>query len=303
MKKQILTTTLIFLTSVIYGQTKTPTIESGIRIQHTEFIPYDYSRRVTDADPYWGIKVNKLRNNTKTINPFFLIYKNFEKGFSLEVDYSKIQIERANYDTDFILENQISRRKNYSINNERSDLKFNAYFHPNQQFSELFAFGLGIRKIDRIRNASDLNYSIEEKFISLGPQIVFKSKIPITEQLSFNLGIDLYHTQGKRHYNYSSLFYSPSDNYSYVETVKGNGNTIGIFRGFETNLSLKYNFLENFNIAIGYNYNYSYLKYENLNDFRYYSTSIYRTIEIQNTKYSNGKELIRGFFISASTVF
>ncbi|MCG6146534.1 hypothetical protein [Leptospira bandrabouensis] len=299
-KKTILT--LILFNSAIFSQSSKPTIETGIKAQKAEFIPFDYSRAVSDAIPYWRVNVYNLRNNTKTITPFFFIYKNLEKGFSVEFEYTKIQLERANFDSD-LYSTQIRRFRNYLTNNERSDYKLNLFFYPSKQLNEYFSFGLGIRKIDRLRNGSAQNYSIDEKILSLGPQIVMKSKIHITDQLSINLGLDLYHTQGRRTYDYSAQYYSSFDNYSFVETVRDNGKTIGVFQGYEANVSLKYNFLENYNLAFGYNYNYSYFKYENLGDTIYYGSSESKTIQNQNAKVSNGKEIIRGFYISASTVF
>ncbi|TGK49456.1 hypothetical protein EHQ16_09530 [Leptospira kanakyensis] len=305
MKKIIKTTILILilLNSALISQSTKPTIETGIKAQKAEFIPFDYSRSVSDAIPIWLVNVHNLRNNSKTITPFFFIYKNLEKGFAVEFEYTKIQLERANFDSEIYTNPQIRRFKNYLTNNERSDFKLNFLFFPSQQLNEYFSFGLGIRKIDRLRNASVQNYSLEEKIIAHGPQIVMKSKIPLTDQLSINLGLDLYHTQGRRTYNYSAQYYYSFDNFSYIETVKDNGKTIGVFQGYEANVSLKYNFLENYNLAFGYNYNYAYFKYENLGDSIYYASSESKTIQQQNTKFSNGKEIIRGFYISASTVF
>lgn len=294
---------------MLYAQSNKPTFETGIKFQKAEFIPFDYSRNVTDAKPYWNIDVNKLRNNQKTITPFFFIYKNLEKGFGIEFEHSKIQIERANYDEDYIyrVNNQyyFDRSKQYLRNNERSDYKLNLFFYPTPDIKEYFAIGVGIRKIDRIRNISQGNFSGEEKISAYGPQIVLKSKIPITEQLSLNLRLDFYHTQGKRNYQYSDsiLFYFPSGTASDFTTIKGNGKTIGILQGYEANISLKYNFMENYNIAFGYNYNYSYFKYENLRDIQYSYSTFHNGFSIYDSKLSNGKEIIRGFYISASTIF
>ncbi|MGJ4734922.1 LA_2444/LA_4059 family outer membrane protein [Leptospira levettii] len=302
-------TILLFLNSALFSQSSKPTFETGIKVLRAQFIPFEYSRDKTDAIPLWGYKVNDLRNNTKTINPFFFIYKNLEKGFGFEFEYSKIQLERANYDIDTIYRfnntTQYNRYKEYLRNNERSDYKLNFFFYLSPENKEYFAIGGGIRKIDRIRNSSKDNFTAEEKIIALGPQIVLKSKIPITDQLSLNLGLDLYHTQGKRDYYYldSNLYYFSSGAASTLTSIKGNGQTKGVFQGYEANISLKYNFLENFNLAFGYNYNYSYFKYEDLNDSIYSYSSFRNTFGYENSKLSNGKEIIRGFYISASTVF
>ncbi|TGL85528.1 hypothetical protein EHQ68_17110 [Leptospira congkakensis] len=293
---------IIFLNSAVFSQATNPTFETGIRAQKTQFTPFDYSRAVTNAEPNWGVSVYKLESNTKTITPFYFIFKDLQKGYGIEFDYTKIQIERANFQNDLIVGNRINRFKNYIPNNERSDYKLNFFFHPSQ-LNEYFSFGLGIRKIDRIRNASLSNYSLEEKFITHGPQLVMKSKIPITDKLSLNLGLDIYHTQGRRDLNYSANYYIQQDNFSHMETIKGNGKTIGIFQGYEANVSLKYNFMEHYNLAFGYNYNYSYFKYENLNDTLYYVSSESSSIGYQQSKSSNGKEIIKGFYISASTIF
>ncbi|MCW7479440.1 LA_2444/LA_4059 family outer membrane protein [Leptospira bandrabouensis] len=301
--------TLLFLSSALFSQSIKPTFETGIKVQKANFTPYEYSRDKTDAIPLWGYKVNDLRNNTKTINPFFFIYKNLDKGYGFEFEYSKIQMERANYDIDniYITNNttKYQRYKEYLRNNERNDYKLNFFIYLSPETKEYFAIGGGIRKIDRIRNSSKDNFTAEEKIIALGPQIVLKSKIPITDQLSLNLGLDLYHTQGKRDYNYldSNLYYFTSGAVSNLTFIKGNGRTKGVFQGYEANISLKYNFLENFNFAFGYNYNYAYFKYEDLNDTYYSYSSLMNTYGFQNSKLSNGKEIIRGFYISASTVF
>ncbi|MCG6142828.1 MULTISPECIES: LA_2444/LA_4059 family outer membrane protein [Leptospira] len=301
--------TLISIHSVLYAQSNKPTFETGLKFQKAEFTPFDYSRNFTDSDPYWNIKVNKLNGNQKTITPFFFIYKNLEKGFGIEFEHSKIQIERANYEEDYVYQvrNQyyFDRTRQYLRNNERSDFKLNLFFYPTPEIKEYFAIGLGIRKIDRIRNISEYSFNAEEKISAYGPQIVLKSKIPITDQLSLNLGLDFYHTQGKRTYQYfdSYLFYYPSGSASDFSTIKGNPKTQGIFQGYEANVSLKYNFMENYNIAFGYNYNYAYFKYENLRDTYYYYSSFQNTYGFQDSKLSNGKEIIKGFYISASTVF
>ncbi|EMY60594.1 LA_2444/LA_4059 family outer membrane protein [Leptospira terpstrae] len=306
--KEIITI-LLFLNSALFSQSSKSTFETGIKALRAQFIPFEYSRDKTDAIPLWGYKVNDLRSNTKTINPFFFIYKNPENKFGIEFEYFKFQLDRANYDIDNVYRinntTQYNRYKEYLRNNERSDYKLNFFFYLSPENKEYFAIGGGIRKIDRIRNSSKDNFTAEEKIIALGPQIVLKSKIPITDQLSINLGLDLYHTQGKRDYYYldSNLYYFPSGAASTLTIIKGNGQTKGVFQGYEANISLKYNFLENFNLAFGYNYNYSYFKYENLNDSIYSYSSFRNTFGYENTKLSNGKEIIRGFYISASTVF
>ncbi|MCW7467814.1 LA_2444/LA_4059 family outer membrane protein [Leptospira levettii] len=306
-KKIILT--LLFLNSAIFSQSTKPTFETGIKAIRAQFIPFEYSRDKTDAIPLSGYKVNDLRSNIKTINPFFFIYKNLEKGYGFEFEYSKIQMERANYDIESVYRinntTQYQRYKEYLRNNERSDYKLNFFFYISPESKEYFAIGGGIRKIDRIRNSSKDNFTAEEKIIALGPQIVLKSKIPFTDQLSLNLGLDLYHTQGRRDYYYldSNLYYFSSGAASDLTSIKGNGITKGIFQGYEANISLKYNFLDNFNLAFGYNYNYAYFKYEDLNDTIYSYSSFRNTFAFQNSKLSNGKEIIRGFYISASTVF
>ncbi|EOQ90312.1 outer membrane protein, TIGR04327 family [Leptospira yanagawae serovar Saopaulo str. Sao Paulo = ATCC 700523] len=310
MKKTLKTIfTLLFLNSAIFSQSIKPTFESGVKVLRAEFIPFEYSRDKTDAIPLWGYKVNDLKSNNKTINPFFFTYKNLEKGYGLEFEFSKIQMERANYDIDYVYTRnnipQYSRFKEYLRYNERSDYKLNFFFYLLPDSKEYFALGGGIRKIDRIRNSSIDNFTAEEKIIALGPQIVLKSKIPITKQLSLNIGLDLYHTQGKRDYYYldSHLYFFSSGAVSDFTSIKGNGKTKGIFRGFEADISLKYNFLENFNLAFGYNYNYAYFRYEDLNDTFYSFSTFNNSIGYQNSKLSNGKEIIRGFYISASTIF
>lgn len=307
--KSTILLTLISLNSMLYAQSTKPTLETGIKFQKAEFIPFDYSRNFTDSDPYWNININKIKNNQKTINPFFFIYKNLDKGFGIEFEHSKIQIERAHYDEDyaFRFNNQFyyDRSRQYLRNNERSDYKLNFFFFPTPTIKEYFAIGFGIRKIDRIRNIAEYSFTAEEKISAYGPQLVLKSKIPITDQLSLNLGLDFYHVQGKRNYQYSNshLYSFPSGLFSDFEIIKGNGRTIGVFQGYEANISLKYNLMENYNIAFGYNHNFAQFKYENLNDFSYSYSTLNNRLLMQDSKLSNGKEIIKGFYISASTVF
>lgn len=61
--------------------------------------------------------------------------------------------------------------------------------------------------------------------------------------------------------------------------------------------------MENYNIAVGYNQNFAQFKYENLNDFSYAYSTLNNSLLMQDSKLSNGKEIIKGFYISASKVF
>jgi outer membrane protein (TIGR04327 family) len=304
--KKITLTTIFFLSSfTLLAEPGKQTFETGIKALKAQFIPYEYSRDFSDAEPLIGYSIKKLKNNSKVINPFFIIYKNFEKGFGVEFDYTHIQIHKANYESQYYYRNEIYINKEYLRNNERSDYRLNFFFYPSDKLKEYFAFGAGLRKIDRIRNAEKDNFTAEEKIISFGPQIVFKSKIPLSESLSLDLGLDLFHTQGKRNYYFldSQLSYARSGAFSSLDTITQNGKTLGIFQGFQADIALKYNFLEHFNLAVGYNYNYSYFKYQNLGDTYYYFSTLSNYGYFENSKLSNGKEIIRGFYISASTVF
>lgn len=306
MKKITITTYIFFLCSFsLLAETGKQSIETGIKAQKAEFIPFEYSRDLTDAEPLYAYSIKKLNNNSKVINPFFFVYKNLEKNFGIEFDYTNIQIHKANYESQFINRDTLYVNKEYLRNNERSDYKLNFFFFPSQELKELLSIGAGLRKIDRIRNTETANLSAEEKFISIGPQIVFKSKVPLTEFLSLNIGLDLYHTQGKRDYYYyeSKLSFARSGTFSTFNTITQNEKTLGVFRGYQADVSLKYKFLDHFNIAIGYNYNYTYFKYENLDDKYYYFNTLANYGYSQNIKPSNGQEIIRGFYISASTVF
>ncbi|NCQ79456.1 MAG: hypothetical protein GPI99_15400 [Microcystis aeruginosa W13-15] len=306
MKNIKLTTTLFFVFCFsLIAEPGKYTFESGIKAQKAEFIPYEYSRDISDAEPLIGYSIKKLKNNSKVINPFFIIYKNLEKGFGIEFDYTTIQIPKANYEKQYYFRNNIFVDKEYLRNNERSDYRLNFFFFPSEKFKDYFAIGAGLRRIDRIRNDEKENSTAEEKIIALGPQLVFKSTIPVSDSISFILGIDFYHTQGKRNYYYlnSQLSNARSGSFSTFETITQNGKTLGVFRGFQADIALKYNFLEHFNIAIGYNYNYSYFKYQNLDDTFFYLSTLRNNVYFENSKLSNGKEIIQGFYISASTVF
>lgn len=302
MKIITITIYLTLITIPIVAQTKKVTFESGIRIQRTEFIPFEYSRNVSDSRGYSNIY--PIRNNEKTINPFFIFYKNLDNGYGIEFEYSSIKIERANYFATYY-GYDYNYSKQYLRNNERNDFKGNLFFYPFNRFQEYFAIGTGLRRIDRVRNSDRDNFQAEEKISALGPQLVFKSKIPLTESISINLGLDFYHSQGKRNYSYadSTLSSGRTGLFSGFSYIDDNGKTKGIFQGYEARIELKYNLLENYNLSFGYNYNYSYFKYENLNDNYYYFTTYNNYFTVSDSKLSNGKEILKGFYFAGSTVF
>lgn len=159
--KEIITI-LLFLNSALFSQSSKSTFETGIKALRAQFIPFEYSRDKTDAIPLWGYKVNDLRSNTKTINPFFFIYKNPENKFGIEFEYFKFQLDRANYDIDNVYRinntTQYNRYKEYLRNNERSDYKLNFFFIFHQ----------------RIKNTS-LLVVVSEKLIEL--EIVQKTTL------------------------------------------------------------------------------------------------------------------------------
>lgn len=300
----------IFLISKLYAEnnnedinTTKPKLEIGIKALNAKFIPFEYKRDSSATTGIYFENYSQFKGNKDSITPFFLKYKNLENYFSIEFQYINVSIPRANYihAYQYLYGDSISKR--YLDNTERTDYKLNFLYHILNEKPEILNLGLGIRKIDRLTNSNNGLSISEESIKSHGIQIAAKSHIPLLENLNLNIGFEYYITQGKRYYSNKIAANSILANgiRPIFQTNLSNSNTLGIFQGYEFDVSLSYLFFNSLKFYLGYYYNFSKFKYQNYNDqtLRYedFRNTYYY---FQNNRGIGGSDIISGVYLGLS---
>ncbi|GBF52118.1 outer membrane protein [Leptospira ryugenii] len=280
-----------------------PKLEIGIKSLNVKFIPFEYKRDLSESTGIYFENYSQFKGNRDSIIPFFVKYKNPENNFSLEFQYINVNIPRANYIHSYqsLYGDSISKR--YLDNTERTDYKLNILYHILNEKPELLSLGLGIRKIDRLTNSNNGLSISEESIKSHGLQIAAKSQIPLIDNLNLNIGFEYYITQGKRYYSNKIAANSILANgiRPIFQTNLSNSNTLGIFQGYEFDVSLSYQFFNSLKFYLGYYYNFSKFKYQNYNDqtLRYedFRNTYYY---FQNNRGIGGSDIISGVYLGLS---
>ncbi|MGJ4734920.1 MULTISPECIES: LA_2444/LA_4059 family outer membrane protein [Leptospira] len=278
-------------------------LEIGIKSLNAKYLPFEYKRDLSQTTGIYFENYSQLKGNRDSTIPLFVKYKNHEHNFSIEFQYINVNISRANYIQAYqsLYGDSISKR--YLDNTERSDYKINFLYHFFNDKPDLFGLGLGIRKIDRLTNSNNGLSISEESIKSHGLQIAAKSQIPLVENLNLNIGLEYYVTQGKRSYSNKIAANSILSNgiRPIFQTNLSNENTLGIFQGYELDVSLSYLLFNSLKIYLGYYYNFSKFKYQNYNDqtLRYedFRNTLYY---YQNNRGIGGNDIISGIYLGIS---
>ncbi len=145
MKKTKIAILIIILSFPIYSEEsklKEKSIEFGIKFQTISYLPYEFKSTKNLLDN----ENSKLGNNKDVIYPAFLKYRNFKTKFGIDFDMASFRINNATYrdsPINFLYENTLS-----SIRTDEFNLNF--YYLPMDSNPNLFYFGLGFKKIDRL---------------------------------------------------------------------------------------------------------------------------------------------------------
>ncbi|TGL64241.1 LA_2444/LA_4059 family outer membrane protein [Leptospira sarikeiensis] len=276
--------------------TNAPIVEFGIRMQKSEYAPYDYKANSNIAMQRVNYDFN-LTGNVRTIYPIYLKYINADRKYGLEFQFAENSLNKARYYSFAGDPSGVSFSRNEVVDLERRDYKLNYLAYHLTRFGEKLYFGLGLRKIDRAVWDGSLFSIYSNRVETLGPQLSVKSNIPLYENLSLNMSLEFYYTQGSR--TFARQFFFP---YYEVDVTIQRENTLGIFRGVEWDLSLSYLWKGKYKFYFGYNYNKANFANQNALDYRLSYNATLDSVNLYYNLPESGREIIRGYYLGFSTV-
>lgn len=269
MKKKITIITLLILAVKISAQdskNKDFYLEFGIKTQNVRYKPYEYRPTI---DLVTNSKA-KLNNNEDLTFPAFAKYRNYNKKFGVDFDMISIDISNASY-----RDNSASFNTGSQLGNIRRDeFNLNFYYLPFESNPNIFYFGVGIKKIDRLyqtQNEYRSSALYSDKINAYGFTIPFRSQINIIDQLDLNLALDPYITFGKRkHVNqFSFNGFNGFNSYPIIFLTETNPNSITEIAGYQADISLSYIIFQNWKFYIGGSINKSRVRFIDSQENRY----------------------------------
>ncbi|MCW7483224.1 hypothetical protein [Leptospira kanakyensis] len=266
--KQILLILTFFITSLNAEEssTKQTYAEFGIKIQNINYKPYEFRPK---SELFTNSK-SKLSYSEDQIFPAFAKYRNYTKKFGIDFDMASFDISNS-----FYRATNLPNSYQFKIgNSSRDEFNLNFYYLPFNNHPNIFYFGFGLKKIDRlyqIQNDYRSERLFSDKIVSYGIIVPFRSNINIFENLFLNLGLDPYITLGKRKFvnqtAYSNSF--GQNEYPVIYYTDTNPNSITEIIGYQADLSLSYTFLETWKLYIGGTINKSRIRFINSNQTNY----------------------------------
>lgn len=266
--RQILLILTFFITGLNAEEssTKQTYAEFGIKIQNINYQPYEFRPK---SELFTNSK-SKLSYSKDQIYPAFARYRNYTKKFGIDFDIASFDISNSYYRATNLPNNTHFRLGNSS----RDEFNLNFFYLPFNNYPNIFYFGLGIKKIDRLYQLqndyrSDRIYS--DKIASYGFILPFRSNINIFDNFFINLALDPYITIGKRKFvNQSAYSLTFGDNsYPVIYYTYTNPNSITEIIGYQADVSLSYSFLETWKFYLGGTINKSRIRFINSNQTNY----------------------------------
>lgn len=246
-------------------KSKLATFEYGLKAQNITYFPYETNSSLRQS------QTNLKNNKDLAYLPFFK-YRNTSNKIGFEFDMIDVKLNNPYYKGVFFGPNASPTTFTYG-NVQRQEFRFNFFYLPLE--NELFYFGLGILKIDRLyknQNYDEFSNIYSDKINSYGISLPLRSKIKFVEGLELNLGFDPYVTYGNRNFvnqRVSSITYYENRPGPYFYLSKTNPNNITEILGFQAEISLSYQFYENFKLYVGFSRNQSKIRSINFNQTNY----------------------------------
>ncbi|MBM9548576.1 hypothetical protein JWG40_16240 [Leptospira sp. 201903074] len=246
-------------------KSKLATFEYGLKAQNITYFPYETNSSLRQS------QTNLKNNKDLAYLPFFK-YRNTSNKIGFEFDMIDVKLNNPYYKGVFFGPNASPTTFTYG-NVQRQEFRFNFFYLPLE--NELFYFGLGILKIDRLyknQNYDEFSNIYSDKINSYGILLPLRSKIKFVEGLELNLGFDPYVTYGNRNFvnqRVSSITYYENRPGPYFYLSKTNPNNITEILGFQAEISLSYQFYENFKLYVGFSRNQSKIRSINFNQTNY----------------------------------
>ncbi|GBF37047.1 LA_2444/LA_4059 family outer membrane protein [Leptospira johnsonii] len=270
-----------------------------LKRQTYSFIPYNFTSYSEKTDPNESVETNHLQQNQKVLVPAVFSYENYEKNYRAEISY--YEIELVNPNSNVIRSNSMgsSAERFYYSPLARSEFEANFYkiISPIRNWN--LYLGGGLRNINKYTYGKYmLDGAFQEYFYTYGPQISIQSSYQFAENFSANISLDLFYTEGTR------FFRTPVISPDTLVFTNGSAGTKGIYRGYESEISLQYKFHENMRFHLGYNQIFSYFSYLHFDQLDLnYNISSSSSISISNGSRSGNYEILRGFFLGFSVFF
>ncbi|TGM96146.1 LA_2444/LA_4059 family outer membrane protein [Leptospira dzoumogneensis] len=281
------------------SEKKKQKFELLLKRQTYSFIPYNFTSYSEKTDPNTSIETNHLQQNQKVLVPAVFSYENYEKNYRAEISYYEVELVNPNSNVIRSDSNGLSAERLYYSPLARSEFETNFYkiISPVQNWN--LYLGGGLRNINKYTYGKYmLDGAFQEYFYTYGPQISVQSSYRFMENFTANLSLDLFYTEGTR------FFKTPMISTDTLVFTNGSAGTRGIFRGYESEISLQYKFHENMRFHLGYNQIYSYFSYLHFDQLDLsYNISSPSSISISNGSRSGNYEILRGFFLGFSVFF
>lgn len=270
-----------------------------LKRQTYQFVPYNYTSFSERTDPNSSVQTEHLQQNRKVLVPAVFSYENYEKNYRIETGYYEVELVNPNSNVIRTDVRGISAERFYYAPVARSEFEINGYKILSVTKDWNLYLGGGIRNINKYTYGYYLlDGAFQEYFYTYGPQASFQSRYRFYENITFAFGLDGFYTEGTRFFR--NPIFSPSS----ITLTNGSAGTRGIYRGFEAEVSLQYQFHENMKFQIGYNQissYFSYLHFDQINAKLDFSNPSIWTIS--NASKSGNYEILKGFFLGFSVLF
>ncbi|TGK03278.1 hypothetical protein EHO58_12670 [Leptospira selangorensis] len=281
------------------SENKKQKFELLLKRQTYSFIPYNFTSYSEKTDPKESIETSHLQQNQKVLVPAVFSYENYEKNYRAEISYYEVELVNPNSNVIRSNSSGLSAERFYYSPLARSEFEANFYkiISPAQNWN--LYLGGGLRNINKYTYGKYmLDGAFQEYFYTYGPQVSIQSSYQFMENFTANLSLDVFYTEGTR------FFKTPMISTDTLVFTNGSAGTRGIFRGYESEISLQYKFHENMRFHLGYNQIYSYFSYLHFDQLNlYYNISSPSSISISNGSRSGNYEILRGFFLGFSVFF
>ncbi|PJZ76887.1 LA_2444/LA_4059 family outer membrane protein [Leptospira neocaledonica] len=270
-----------------------------LKRQTYSFIPYNFTSYSEKTNPNESIETNHLQQNQKVLVPAVFSYENYEKNYKAEISYYEVELVNPNSNVIRSNSTGLSAERFYYSPLARSEFETNFYKIISLIQNWNLYLGGGLRNINKYTYGKYmLDGAFQEYFYTYGPQVSLQSSYQFAENFSANISLDVFYTEGTR------FFKTPIISPDTLVFTNGSAGTRGIFRGFESEISLQYKFHENMRFHLGYNQISSYFSYLHFDQWNlHYNFSSPSSISISNGSRSGNYEILRGFFLGFSVFF
>jgi outer membrane protein (TIGR04327 family) len=272
-----------------------------IRRQTYTYSPYEYNSSTNNPNKDFQILQSQLQQNSKVMVPFGLRYENLNHKFWIETSYFEIESVNPNtiqWKTDA---KESTLQRIYFPALGRSEFELNAYKIIEVCNSCKLGLGGGIKNINKYIYGQNIGSgAFQEYYFTYGPQLSLRLEWNVFSKFFINLGLDGFYSQGTR---FSDNLKTKSDQ---IQMTLASAGTRGMYRGYESDLSIQYRIFESIKFGFGYNRIDSFFSYLNNESYllTFYDSSRTQESFLISQNIRNGNfDSLRGFYLITSISF